>query len=253
MPKLGPRLLEISEPVELRIMACADAIDNQSTHPNPTHFSGRAAYTRLMVVEQTVNVVARRVVGPGMVALELESPAGFEAQPGQFVLVRSRGRGGRHFTISSLDVADTFEITIEVTSDGQLSPWLAKRTPGDTVHIEGPFGRTYFDGGAAVAMGSGSGIGAAVGVAERAIRDGEEASVVAASPLAHEARLAALAAGGATVFVVSNGLDDAVAATAGSAPVYVFGFRGFIDRVRTALAEGGYDPDAPSYESYGHR
>lgn len=200
-----------------------------------------------------VEVQSRRVVGPGVIALTVTSPPGFEARPGQFVLVRTEDLGDRHYTISSPDVENRFEMTLDTAPDGQVATWLADRSPGDRLDIEGPFGRTYYDGGDVVAIGGGSGIGAAVGVAERALREGNDVTVVGADSLVHERRLSALAAAGASVFFVTTELTAAIEAARYRGRVFVFGFRGFIDRVRTAAAEAGADPDTFAYESYGTR
>lgn len=206
-----------------------------------------------MVGNWTVELLDRQVVGPGVIALTITSPPGFDARPGQFVLVRARAIGGRHYTISSPDVEDRFEITVELAPDGQVATWLGKREPGDELEIEGPFGRTYYDGGDVVAIGGGSGTGAAVGVAERAVHAGSDAVLVGADTLVHERRLSELASTGTPVYFVTEDLASAIRATRAGGRVFVFGFRGFIDRVRTAAAEVGIDPDTFAFESYGTR
>lgn len=216
---------------------------------------------------RTVDVLETRTVGPDMVALELEAPAGFTAKPGQFILIRAPPEdavstdrekpvseaAGRHYTISSPDTIESFEITIEVGPDGTLSPWLAGRNPGDTIHIEGPFGRTYYDGGDVAVIAGGPGIGAAAGIGDRAVNTGHEAIMVLQPPLAHEQRLAKLAMTGATVFVVTTRLADAVGVTVDAPQILVFGFRDFIDQVRVALERIGVDPDSVDYENFGPR
>lgn len=206
-----------------------------------------------MAGEWSVEVLGRHQVGPGVIAVRLTSPPGFSARPGQFELVRGPGVGGRHYTISSPDAREHFELTVDLASGGEVAAWLAEVSSGDTIGVEGPFGRTYYDDGDAVAIGGGSGIGAAVGVAERAIECGNAATVVVAESLVHEPRLSALAAAGARVFVVTDRLEPAIAAVPNGVPGYVFGFRDFIDRVRAALDATGIDPDVLAYESYGTR
>lgn len=201
----------------------------------------------------SVELLDRTAVGPGVVALTLASPPGFKARPGQFVRLRAPGLGGRHYTVSSPDSDGTFELTVDVTAGEWIADWLAAHPMGTAVEVEGPFGRTYYDSGDALAIGGGSGIGAAVGVAERADAEGDETALVAAGGPVHEARLASLAADGVPVYRVSDGLAAAIRACHTGQAAYVFGFRGFIDRVRAAVEAAGVNPDRFAYESYGTR
>lgn len=215
----------------------------------------------------SIEVLEIRAVGPDMVALELESPAGFEALPGQFILVRGpQGAvgatdrdqegieaAGRHYTVSSPNTTDSFEITIEVDPDGTLTPWLASRSPGDTIHIEGPFGRTYYEAGDVAVIAGGPGIGPAVGIGERAVQAGSDTIVVSRAPLAHEHRLADLSIAGGTVVVVTTDLADAVRMAGEYPQILVFGFREFLERVRSAMEGVGMDPDSADYENFGPR
>ena len=206
-----------------------------------------------------VEIVAVREVGPGTLALELETPAGFEATPGQFVQLRRSIDGEpvtRHYSISSPFVEETFEITVEIDPDGTLTPTLAAATPGETVEIDGPFGRVHYeDEDAVVAIGSGPGVGPAVGIAERTIREGGDAAVVVhGDALVHGNRLAQLAAGGATVvFLRDRGRLTAaleLVPTAGRRP-FVYGFRAFVDVAREALEAAGVDPETARVENFG--
>ncbi len=209
-------------------------------------------------MDATVTVAAVRSAGPNAVALDVETPAGFDALPGQFVLVRADVDGeevARHYTLSSPSVGETFELTVGVDPEGDLSPWLADRAPGDELRIEGPFGNVdYDDDGDVVVLAGGPGIGPAVGIAERARGRGHAAAVVYRDddPI-HEERLATLSAGGADVAVVSD--DDALAAAVervvGRGTVYVFGFRAFVDDALAAVEATGGDPDAAEVENFG--
>lgn len=200
-----------------------------------------------------------REVGPGTIALDVATPNGFDALPGQFVLVRATPDDeeiARHYTISSPTVAETFEITIGVDPDGDLTPWLAAREPGDTVRIEGPFGNVTYDAaddGDVVAIGGGPGIGPAIGVGEAAMDAGHSVAVVyEADDPAHADRLDALASRGGTVHVVGeDDLAEAVASVATTGQVYVFGFQTFVDRVLPVLEEAGVDPANARVESFG--
>lgn len=209
-------------------------------------------------MDATVTVRAVRSVGPNAVALELATPEGFTALPGQFVLVRATVDGeeiARHYTLSSPTVGETFELTVGVDPDGDLSPWLADLTAGDELDIEGPFGDVaYDDDGDVVVLAGGPGVGPAVGIAERARERGHAAAVVYRddAPI-HEDRLAALAAGGADVAVLGDddSLAPAVARVADDGDIYVFGFRAFVDDALAAVEAAGGDPDAAAVESFG--
>lgn len=214
-----------------------------------------------------VRVRAVRSVGPNTVAVDLETPPGFDALPGQFVLVRAEVDGEsyeRHYTISSSDVEEEFEMTVGVDPEGSLSPWLAERENGDTLRIEGPFGNVAYDAasdGDVVVVAGGPGVGPAVGIAEAAVAADHDAAVVYEDDApAHEDRLNALAAAGADVVIVEEpDFAEAIAAIAGRVVdggesgegAYVFGFREFCERALDALAAAGVDRDAVAVESFG--
>jgi ferredoxin-NADP reductase len=218
-----------------------------------------------------VTVDAVEKVGTRTVALELRTPEGFDAEPGQFLLVRAtvdgseeqRSSGNRsetgdveetgYYTLSSPDVEGTMEITVEYVPEGTLAPWLAERTPGDVIEIEGPFGDVRYTGdGPAVVLAEGPGIGPAVGIAERAREEGNDATVVFwGEDPPHRDRLDALEADGATVRVVES-LDEAVdTIAAADATVYVFGFESFVRDAKTVAEAAGAD-DVRA-ESFGPR
>ena len=204
-----------------------------------------------------------RTVGPDTVALELETPEGFDALPGQFVLLRADVGGdevSRHYTLSSPGVGETFEITVGIDPEGDLSPWLADREPGDTVEVEGPFGEVTYDpetGGDVVVIAGGPGVGPAVGVGEAATAAGNGVAVVYEDDApAHQERLAALSTAGADVSVVTDESPDAAIADHVDADVrpedvYVFGFRPFLDRALPALDAAGVASDDANVENFG--
>lgn len=204
-----------------------------------------------------VRVEAVEQVGPTTVAMRLEAPAEFEAVPGEFVLVRATVDGedlARHYTVSSPDVEDGLEITVGIDPDGSLSPWLAEREPGDEIRMEGPFGNVAHERGDAVAIAGGPGIGAALAVAERALETGGDAAVVyqPESDPAHRERLADLVDRNGTVRVVGDdgALEAAVAEVLDVGEVYVFGFRPFVETVRSAIRAAGGDPDEAAIEPF---
>ncbi|WP_290809888.1 FAD-dependent oxidoreductase [Halovivax sp.] len=209
-----------------------------------------------------VTVEAVREVGRDTVALELKTPEAFDALPGQFVLVRATPDGAdeevaRHYTLSSPDVEDTFEITVAVDPDGDLTPWLAARQPGDEIDVEGPFGEiTYHRDRDVVAVAGGPGVGPAVGIGEAARDAGYEVAIVYQDDEpAHEDRLEALAADGADLTIVDDGDDEALAAAVGEhvddGQLYAFGFKDFVFAVRDAIEEAGGDPDEALIENFG--
>ncbi len=211
---------------------------------------------------QEVTIRSLKRVGPSTVALELETPQGFSAKPGQFILIREPIDGeefARHYTLSSPAVTNTFELTVGVDPTGAFSGWLAERQPGDILTIEGPFGQIYYDDeGPVRVLAGGPGIGAGLGVVERAIDQGFEAALIAdpgEEALIHEERFAAIAETN-SVFVTStdDGFEAAVHAARTAVPDgidFVFGFRTFVDRAVEAIASAGGDPDEAKIESYG--
>ncbi|WP_222918526.1 FAD-dependent oxidoreductase [Natrinema sp. SYSU A 869] len=207
-----------------------------------------------------VTVESVSEVGPDTVAIALETPDGFDAQPGQFVLLRAAPDDevlSRHYTLSSPSVGETFELTVGVDPDGDLSPWLAELEGGETVHIEGPFGRIAYDGeDDIVAVAGGPGIGPSVAVAEAAHDAGHDAVVIyQADEPAHTDRLEALTDAGATVVFVDQDADDdladAIATHREAGQLYAFGFDGFVTFVADAIEDAGGDSDEALIENFG--
>lgn len=183
--------------------------------------------------------------GPGGIAVEIETPRSFDASPGQFVKLTASVDGedvSSFYTISSPRIAETFEVTVAVDPDGDLSPWLSRATPGVSVGVTGPFGTAHYEGESRVVIVCGGpGIGPAVAIAERAVADGGEAAVVYQDdePL-HLVRLDSLEADGASIHVL--GPDDPLApllveTITGDAgeQVFVYGFSDFVADVEATL------------------
>ncbi|MFC6723984.1 FAD-dependent oxidoreductase, partial [Halobium palmae] len=101
-------------------------------------------------METTLQVTAVDSVGPDTVALTFESPAEFEAEPGQFVKLSATVDGeeyARFYTLSSPDVEGTFEVTVGVSEDGgPFSRHLADLDVGDELGVSGPFGSDHYEG-----------------------------------------------------------------------------------------------------------
>ena len=214
-------------------------------------------------MDATVTVTDTDDVGGETITIEFATPAGFDARPGQFIKLTANVDGesySRFYTLSSPDVAETFEITVGIDPEesGPFSEYLAALSPGDELAMSGPFGADYYeDEPRVVVLAGGPGIGPAVGIAERALADGGEAAVVYRdSDPAHVDRLATLEERGASVAVVET--DDAFAgalerAFTGGADeqVFIYGFGDFLAAAETALAEAGGDPEAAKTENFG--
>lgn len=204
-----------------------------------------------------VEIVGVADVGLDTVAVTVEAPPDFDARPGQFVQVRATVDDEavtRHYTVSSLRMTETFEVTVGVDHEGTLSPWLANASPGDAVVVDGPFGRTNYEGESrAVVLAAGPGIGPAVAVAERAIQERNDAAVVYRSEaLVHEARLSGLALAGVDVFVVGEDrFADAVDAAVGDGQPFVYGFEPFVEAAERAVRDAGGDWSAAKVENFG--
>lgn len=209
--------------------------------------------------ETAVTVAAVTEVGEGAIALDLETPADFDAQPGQFVkLVIPVGdeTHSRFYTISSSRVGDTFELTIEIDPEGEVTPVLEGLETGDEVTMAGPFGNAFYEGEEAVlVLAGGPGIGPAVGIAERALADGGVAAIVYRdeSPI-HGDRLDKLAEAGASIQVLDaeESLDGATGEVLSEdMQVFVYGFVDFLDEAMDAIARAGGDPEAAKVENFG--
>lgn len=208
--------------------------------------------------ETAVAVREVREVGPDTVAVTFESPAEFTAEPGQFVRIIAEFEGeeeGRYYTLSSPTVEGTFEVTVGVDPEGTLGPWLASRESGDEVRIEGPYGDDYYEGEETiVVLAAGPGVGPAIGIAERAVTEGADVTVVYQDdePV-HEERLAGLSVAGGRVVFVTGDLSEAVQSAAdrpGAAP-FVYGFADFCEEAVDALDAAGFDTDDAKVESFG--
>jgi 3-phenylpropionate/trans-cinnamate dioxygenase ferredoxin reductase subunit len=209
--------------------------------------------------ERSLEVAAVRTVGPDSIAIDVETPAAFDAQPGQFVKLTLEVDGedqSRFYTISSPDVEGTFEMTVGIDPDGEVAPHLADLEAGDSVRISGPFGSDYYEGESrSVLLAGGPGIGPAIGIAERALADGNDAAVVYQddAPI-HEDRLDALRESGVTVHVLAGDADltDAVADVTGDGgQVFVYGFADFLNNAMAALESAGVDTDDAKVENFG--
>jgi ferredoxin-NADP reductase len=211
------------------------------------------------MAEQQARVTSVDDVGEGTVALALEVDEPLDALPGQFVLLRAEIDGSEetgYYTISSASVDTSFEVTVGVDPEGEFSPWLAEREPGNTIQVEGPYGNiAYDDEGDVVTIAGGPGIGPAVAIAERATDHGHDATVIYQDDTpAHRPRLEALSDRGQTVRLFGpdeESLRSAIADHASDGTVYIFGFADFCTEAREILESVGGDPDSAHVESFG--
>ncbi|MFC7073684.1 FAD-dependent oxidoreductase [Halovenus rubra] len=206
-----------------------------------------------------------RDVGPDAIALDIESPDDFDAAPGQFIKVTLTVDGdeeSRFYTISSPSVEDTFEMTVGIDSDGEVSPQLRALSAGDELVLSGPYGNAYYEEEDQVCLiAGGPGIGPSVGIAERALTDGGEAAVVYRDddPI-HRERLETLTADGGDVRVLDSesSLSTAVRASLDTlsgdietTQVFVYGFAEFLDDAMDAIERAGGEPDGAKVENFG--
>ncbi|WP_128477749.1 FAD-dependent oxidoreductase [Halorussus pelagicus] len=205
-----------------------------------------------------VAVRSVETVGTDTIALTLETPAGFDAHPGQFVQLAATIDGEevtRHYTLSSPDADETFETTVEVDPEGSLSPYLADLEPDDAVEVAGPFGDAYYESEeSVVVLAGGPGVGPAVGIGERANEDGATVTVVYEDDEpAHEDRLTALADAGATVAITDDVSSEDVLEVLADAQgqTFIYGFADFLDRATAALDAANIDAEDAKTENFG--
>lgn len=204
-----------------------------------------------------VEIEAIADVGQDTIALELVTPDGFEAHPGQFILVRAEIDGQDetgYYTLSSPNTKETFEITVAITPDGTLGPWLADREVGESITVEGPYGDIQFTGNTnALVLAEGPGIGPAVGIGERAVAEGCKVKLIhtETSP-PHADRLKANQNEHVSVILATTTeeLID-ILADISDEQLYVFGFAGFVEKAKTAFLECDIDPTTAEIENFG--
>jgi 3-phenylpropionate/trans-cinnamate dioxygenase ferredoxin reductase subunit len=199
-------------------------------------------------------------VGPDTVAVDVSKPEGWTVTPGQFVQVGAPVEESfvvRPYTVSSPYSDGSFEITVGVDPEGELSPVLAQLHEGDYVSVDGPFGSAEYEGEEeVVVVAGGPGVGPAVGIGER-VADEKGAENVAVvyrdEEHAHTERLSRLREKGATVELLGD--DEPLRSTVGGVideekQVFVYGFDGFVREAAEAIESAGYDGE-PKVENFG--
>ena len=151
-------------------------------------------------------------------------------------------------------VTDTLEITVAVGDRGTVGAWLADRTPGDTVPLDGPYGNVAYRGDSSVlVLAGGPGIGPGVGVGERALPAHDVTVVYRDTDYVHRDRLDELGAAGATITYLTpeDAIESALSADALERQVFVFGFDEFVTDATAAIEAAGGDVSAAVIESFG--
>lgn len=181
-------------------------------------------------------------VGPQTVAIELNLQEEFEGEPGQFVLVRAEideTTESGHYTISSSEVTNRFEITVGIDEEGTLGPWFESSEPGTTIEVEGPYGETVFEQEDHVTiLAQGPGIGPAVALGELGESVGSDVTIVyLGETVPHRDRLESLEATGTALHLVQD-RDDYERVVQDVVPgrtVYVFGYAEFVSLTEDVL------------------
>lgn len=211
-------------------------------------------------MEASVVVQSVESVGQDTVAIAFKSPTEFEAQPGQFVKltgVVDDEEYSRFYTLSSPDVDEDFEITVEVTEEGgPFSAYLAELEPGNELEMAGPFGKDYYEGESrAVVIAGGPGIGPAVGIGERARAEGAEVAIIYRDEApAHVDRLEILEERGADLWITDDDIAPFVETAVTGAEdeqVFVYGFASFVDDAVDAIEAAGGVSDGAKIENFG--
>ena len=207
------------------------------------------------MIEAEVVVRSVREVGPDTIAIDLDTPGGFDPQPGQFVKLTAYVDGNhvsRFYTLSSPVVTDTFELTVGIDDDGTLAPWL-RDAAGESVTVEGPYGRAFYDAEDAVlVLAGGPGIGAAIGIGEAAEADGNAVAIVyRGEDPAHRDRLDGLADAGVPIEVTTDLVEPVGSHLTDDSTVFVYGFQEFVTDALSAIEAAGGNPDEAKVENFG--
>lgn len=80
---------------------------------------------------------------PGVLRVELQAPAGFEYQAGQFVQLERAGGVMRPYSLASVPGSTRLELHVALFAGGAMSEWLLTAT-GQAVTLRGPFGECFY-------------------------------------------------------------------------------------------------------------
>jgi NAD(P)H-flavin reductase len=124
-----------------------------------------------------VEVAVRERLTEDVIRLVLAGPSGVVFRPGQFVIFRLPAPIGRRaYSMANLSNADgRLEFLIKRKVDGAASRFLFEVQPGQSVEIEGPYGRAYLrevSGAGIVGLAGGSGLAPILSIVRAAAQDG---------------------------------------------------------------------------------
>lgn len=127
-------------------------------------------------------VVGRRMATDDILILRLSVP-GWNARPGRFVRLSDATGTSRPYSIATpaWSAAESLELHIRVIDGGLMSPALASGASGDSLTVEGPYGRCVYrsDSGTEplLLLGSGTGFAPLYGIATDAVHRGHRAPI----------------------------------------------------------------------------
>ena len=118
-----------------------------------------------------------------IIRLRISRPSNFNYFAGQFLTIFKTSSMGRSYSLASVpDLHDYLEFHIRVIDNGQVSPWIAEQLKvGDDISISEPLGNCIYIGAARtqplLMIGTGTGIGPLLGIAEQAVHSGHEQAI----------------------------------------------------------------------------
>ncbi len=110
---------------------------------------------------QEVHVIKNTALTSDTNSILLKKPAGFDYEPGQFIVVQTTIEEKpvrRSYSLASAPHQEHLEIIVKAQPQGLVSPHLCALAAGTTMHILGPFGQFTLQDEQAVLVGAGTGI-----------------------------------------------------------------------------------------------
>jgi len=228
----------------------------------------------------TVREVAAETPRARTINLDVADWSGHRA--GQHVDIRLTAEDGyqaeRSYSIASAPELDAVEITVELISDGEVSPYLVEELrPGDVFELRGPIGGHFSwsadEGGPLLLVAGGSGLAPLMAMLRHRAARGSDAAVTllvsarAAEDVLYRDELATIGPPAALRIEYTytreappgwtgwaRRVDAAMLAELSPAPearCFICGPTPFVERVAELLVEGGHDPRAIHAERFG--
>lgn len=129
-------------------------------------------------------IVAKRPMGAGVMALHLRPREAFTAFPGQYVTLFQADGTGRSYSIANIPEEDGFlELHVRRIAGGRMSGWIHdEAAPGDHVLLRGPAGSCFYVNEARESFpillaGTGTGLAPLLGVVRDALRQGHQGEI----------------------------------------------------------------------------